>query len=145
MKKYDPVKQKIYDEARKESRKEYKKQHINKNREKLLLYSRSEHYKNLQFKIAKYKIGERDFTVEDYSRIFLEQNGKCACCGKTESRKDIKTNGDYRYEKLAVDHDHLTGQVRGLLCFACNRGIGMLGDNIESLEKAINYLKIATG
>lgn|SRR5690606_9432278 len=40
-----------------------------------------------------------------------------------------------------VDHDHLTGQVRGILCFDCNTGLGKLGDNLESLKAAIEYLK----
>jgi hypothetical protein len=40
-----------------------------------------------------------------------------------------------------VDHDHETGEVRGLLCAPCNRGIGLLQDKIEVLESAAQYLK----
>lgn len=40
-----------------------------------------------------------------------------------------------------LDHDHKTGCARGYLCNGCNRGLGMLGDSIEGLTKAINYLK----
>jgi len=41
----------------------------------------------------------------------------------------------------ALDVDHDTGEFRGILCTTCNSGIGKLGDDIESVEKALNYLK----
>jgi len=63
---------------------------------------------------------------------FLElQNGLCAICGKTN--EDNKKN-------LAVDHDHKTGKIRGLLCNRCNIGIGYLEDNIKTLKSAAKYL-----
>jgi len=43
--------------------------------------------------------------------------------------------------KLVFDHDHITLEHRGWLCDNCNRSIGMIGDTVESLEKAILYLK----
>lgn len=52
----------------------------------------------------------------------------CECCGKTNI-------------KLSLDHDHLTGQLRGWLCQTCNVAIGALGDNIEGVTKALNYLR----
>ena len=58
----------------------------------------------------------------------------CECCGRPawlETRE------------LAVDHDHITGRFRGWICFACNLGIGLLGDTIEGLEKALAYLRRA--
>lgn len=45
---------------------------------------------------------------------------------------------------LVVDHDHNTGVVRGLLCHNCNRALGLLQDNPETLEVAIAYLKSVT-
>jgi len=44
---------------------------------------------------------------------------------------------------LAVDHDHITGNVRGLLCSNCNRGLGLLKDDIKLFKKSIIYLKSA--
>lgn len=76
-------------------------------------------------------------TLEQYNTMFKEQNGSCAICKKPETMKH--QNGVVRH--LAVDHCHKTGKVRGLLCSAHNRGIGYFGDNIEMLEKAIEYLK----
>jgi len=75
-------------------------------------------------------------TLDDYNSMFEEQGGKCAIC-------KIHLN-DIRYGKkknLCVDHDHKTGKVRGLLCDKCNRGIGLLKDDVNVLNNAINYLK----
>lgn len=51
----------------------------------------------------------------------------CECCGSTE--------------ELCYDHDHKTMEFRGVLCRACNRSIGQLGDTVEGLERALSYLK----
>jgi hypothetical protein len=69
--------------------------------------------------------------------MFLKQSGKCSICNNSETVKDLK--GKIKY--LAVDHNHETGEVRGLLCNACNTGIGKLGDSVKILENAIKYLK----
>lgn len=74
-------------------------------------------------------------TIEDYNQMFDDQEGCCAICGKHQS--EFKT-------VFAVDHDHETCEVRGLLCSKCNIGIGNLQDNIIILEKAIKYLKKMT-
>ena len=71
-------------------------------------------------------------TLEDYNRMFEEQEGCCAICRKHQS--DIK-------RALAVDHDHETGEVRGLLCHKCNSTIGFANDDLEILSNAIGYLK----
>jgi len=71
-------------------------------------------------------------TLYDYNRMFDEQNGCCAICGKHQSLLE---------RPLAVDHCHETNQIRDLLCTTCNLGIGALKDNIELLLKAIGYLK----
>jgi hypothetical protein len=69
---------------------------------------------------------------EQYEEQFLLQNGKCAIC-----EKDLILNSsDTHY-----DHDHLTGQLRELLCHNCNPGIGQFHESIAKLEKAIAYLR----
>lgn len=72
-------------------------------------------------------------TLEDYDRMAEAQGHKCAICHSTDPRG----NGS----RFAVDHDHKTGKVRGLLCGPCNMGIGKLGDDIALLTAAIEYLK----
>jgi len=54
---------------------------------------------------------------------------KCECCGKIPGKKG-----------LALDHDHVTGEFRGWLCSRCNTGIGSLGDTVQDLQGAIEYL-----
>lgn len=68
-----------------------------------------------------------------WERMFAEQNGKCKICGKEQPNK-----------KLATDHCHTTGKIRGLLCDPCNRGIGLLQDSSTILQKAKEYLDEAT-
>ena len=58
------------------------------------------------------------------------QNHRCGICKK---RKDIK-------KAFAVDHDHSTGDIRGLLCYKCNVGLGYFNDKIKLLQNAIKYL-----
>ena len=70
-------------------------------------------------------------TVEQYDELFAEQDGRCACCGTTEPGG----NGAFN-----VDHCHESDEIRGLLCNNCNRGIGLLGDDMDSIWNAILYL-----
>ena len=68
----------------------------------------------------------------DQKQTMIEQqNNCCAICGYKFGQK----KGD-----MKVDHCHESGDVRGLLCDLCNRGIGMLKDNVENLQNAIQYL-----
>ena len=66
---------------------------------------------------------------ETETRYLVTNN--CECCGKTFD--DTKAN-----HKCV---DHKDDQIRGIICHSCNLGIGLLSDQIEGLEKAINYLK----
>lgn len=79
------------------------------------------------------KLKNRDI---DYNSVFNKQNGCCAICGKPEK---AKRNG--RIVNLAIDHNHKTNKIRGLLCKKCNIGLGHFEDNIICLKKAIAYLK----
>ena len=64
-------------------------------------------------------------------RVMLEkQNHMCAICNNPFGLQNI-------------DHCHKTGKVRGVLCVNCNRGLGAFGDNIQNMEKALEYLKHA--
>lgn len=72
-----------------------------------------------------------NLTKEGYQYLFDAQNGVCAICDNPEKLR----------RRLAVDHDHISGKIRGLLCHRCNTAIGLLEDNIKTMEAAINYLK----
>ena len=83
-------------------------------------------------------------TLEEWEYRLKEQNGVCAICKKPETRitrPNAKKYLNGEQPRLSMDHDHVTGKARGLLCYKCNIGIGHLQDSIENLESAIKYLK----
>lgn len=67
--------------------------------------------------------------MEDLNKLQDMQENCCAICRKS-----------FDETKRFIDHDHDTGEVRGLLCSGCNSGIGLLGDDLKSVMKAVNYL-----
>lgn len=100
----------------------------NRDKEKTLLYSRSP-----QRKIAmrKYELKKQyGLTVEQYDILHEVQNGVCNICHNPDNKR-----------KLSVDHNHLTGKVRGLLCRTCNLAIGNIKEDVQIAENIIIYLK----
>lgn len=97
------------------------------------------HYK----KIPRYNKYQRAFSLrlkfglseEAYDAMVSAQGGLCAICGKLETSK---FRGVTR--RLAVDHNHVTGALRKLLCSRCNLNLGILED-VEFREKALAYLR----
>lgn len=76
--------------------------------------------------------------IDEYEKIALEQNSKCAIC---KQENTSVTNDRTQKRKLAVDHCHKTGKFRGIICVHCNSGLGYFRDNPEYLQSAIEYLK----
>lgn len=74
----------------------------------------------------------------EYEGMVEAQDGLCAICGRPETTRSC-ASGEPR--RLSVDHDHVTGQVRGLLCHGCNVAIGHFGDDVEVLLSAVRYLE----
>jgi hypothetical protein len=72
-------------------------------------------------------------TLDQYGRMAEAQGDKCALCGKAETTSN-KT-------RLCVDHDHLTGKVRRLLCSNCNRAMGLFRDDPALLRAAAQYIE----
>ena len=68
-----------------------------------------------------------------YEALLEAQNFGCKICGATQS--------DAYHKRLAVDHDHKDGRIRGLLCARCNKILGFALDSTDILAKAIKYLK----
>lgn len=73
-----------------------------------------------------------NITIEDYNLMFKNQNGLCSICGRHQSEL---------VRKLQVDHDHVNGKIRGLLCSRCNVGLGSFKDSIGLFTKAIEYIQ----
>jgi Recombination endonuclease VII len=72
-------------------------------------------------------------TKDDYEAMYATQHAQCAICLRTLNEKGR--------HPLHVDHDHGTGKIRGLLCAACNHGLGRFEDNPQRLLSAIAYLQ----
>ena len=106
--------------------------------------NRAKHYAMCKTTVAKkpeqYSIRHRKYylkslynlTEKDYTDMLTVPKGRCAICGTD------KPTG--KWKVFAVDHNHETNQVRELLCNECNRGIGLLKDSAELLQKAANYI-----
>jgi len=71
-----------------------------------------------------------------HRQMVTAQQGRCALCGGEEPGF---RNG--KRKSLAVDHDHVTGVIRSLLCSKCNTALGLLNHDIALISKAIAYLK----
>jgi RNase P subunit RPR2 len=79
-------------------------------------------------RVGQYRLQKYGLTEGEYQDLVLFQNNICAICNKPNNKT------------LNIDHDHKTGKVRGLLCHYCNIGLGLFKDDIDVLNKAINYL-----
>lgn len=84
---------------------------------------------------SNYKLRRYGITSEKYHELNQQQQQVCAICGL---QNEISRHGTRK--SLCVDHDHETGEVRGLLCTPCNVALGNLRDSVELLNKAIEYL-----
>jgi hypothetical protein len=82
----------------------------------------------------KYKFG---ITEDQYNEMLLKQNYCCAICKSSNS-------GDKRSSRLSIDHCHISGSIRGLLCSSCNKAIGLMKDSPEIFSAAIRYLNCTT-
>jgi len=88
-----------------------------KNREKAKVWSQKTNLKK-----------NYGLSLEAFESLKAGQNNRCACC-------------EAEGKKLVVDHCHITGKIRGLLCRTCNSGIGQLGDTLLSVQKAVRYME----
>jgi hypothetical protein len=124
---------------------EYQKKYREKHGEKLRKTSRewAAADPNRAHRASRNSYLKRNFgiTADQYDHLLKKQSGVCACCGREPKNNALDRYG--RPRMLAVDHDHDTGALRGLLCHSCNVGIGQLGDSISGLMRAVAYLERA--
>lgn len=104
------------------------------NRERILTNLKQYHSNN-RLRARNYKL-KKDFgiTIDQFDALAVQQNNLCAICNKPQLEHK---------KYLSVDHCHKTDKIRGLLCEACNLGLGHFKDDIELLLKAVNYLNKA--
>lgn len=120
---------------KKEKARKYNLEYKKKNKEELKR-KRPKYREKNSFKISQ-QVRERKFrnrygiTIAEYNLLCASQDFCCAIC--EEQVIFPKT--------LNVDHDHASGEIRGLLCGSCNRGIGLLKDKKEIVKRAFIYLE----
>jgi hypothetical protein len=127
--------QKQYRLIHKEEMREYHKQHYIKHREEKREYKKQY---NISHRKERRERGLKMYglTPEQYDEMFAKQNGCCAICGKHQKRFK---------QTLNVDHNHITGKIRELLCHSCNSAIGLMKDSKIMLNKALLYLEKHNG
>ncbi len=100
----------------------------------LQLKSKLDTYENKKEKNRRYKLKTRyNITLETYNKMLTAQGYNCKICN-TSSCKTGKA--------FAVDHCHTSQEIRGLLCANCNIALGLMGDDVALMKKAIKYLKV---
>lgn len=104
------------------------------NKEKCAENSRKWHEKNIGKKRDKHLKKTYGINLVEYTKMVCDQNGLCLICNNPPT-------GSGRYEELFVDHDHVTGKVRGLLCNGCNTALGMVKESTDTLSNMIDYIK----
>lgn len=129
-----------------ERRREYKRAYYQRNREKII--ARTSEYQRRNPEVARksrakwvaknpereaQRLREKNWRTYGASPPTRPAPDVCECCGKMGSKA------------LSLDHCHETGAFRGWLCEKCNLGLGLLGDAVASVERALEYLKRAGG
>ena len=108
-----------------EDRRAYFAEHYQKNKHKVKdRPSRQGEYRRNAHLVKTYGI-----TVEQYDHMLEQQGGHCALCPAVPKRAS-----------LHVDHDHVTGRVRGILCSGCNRVLGFIEARPDWHDRAVAYL-----
>ena len=92
-------------------------------------YDAKRYAKNPTRERERHLIRKYGVTLADYQEMYSSQEGRCAICRKQQERA------------FDVDHNHATGEVRGLLCTNCNRMLGHAGDSAINLRAAADYLE----
>jgi hypothetical protein len=73
--------------------------------------------------------------IEYFNVKLKEQDGVCAGCGRNYK---VKWRG--KEVEMSLDHNHKTGEPRGVLCIKCNRGLGLLEENPQTMLNLIEYI-----
>ena len=97
------------------------------------------YYADVEFRRERQRQIQRTYTAKKFGLtlcelevLYIQQDSMCAICGISE-----ESHGRY----LAIDHCHITGKVRGLLCMSCNTALGNFKDDTYVMSKAIKYLE----
>ena len=107
-------------------------------RERVSKYRKSQSKEKLYLSNRNTKLKQAyGMTHDDYLLMLEQQNYKCACCGIDAKEAGIKG--------LVIDHNHITGAVRQLLCTQCNTALGLLKEDTEIINNLLKYIRKHNG
>ena len=129
--------QRRWREANKEKQAAYKKEYYVANKERLNATRKAWRQKTPQYWRRSYLKTHYGISPEKYQEMLLAQKGLCYICHLPPTGKPIKGQAP----SLHVDHNHLTGEVRKLLCGKCNQAIGLLDEVPDRIRAAAAYLE----
>ena len=112
----------------KASKKKAAKKWYEKNKDKSIQSNKEWKEKHPDYYREKSLLRKYNITLDTYNQMLTKQDNKCAIC------QDV-------LNKPHVDHDHNTSKVRGLLCVKCNTALGKFNDDVNIIQRAIDYLK----
>jgi hypothetical protein len=119
-----------------DKKKEQKRRHYEKHKDRIDQRAKEWYDNNKDRHTNTALLRKYGVTLEQYNLLRAQQGFCCAICNDHE---------DSVGKKMFVDHDHVTGKIRKLLCTKCNVGIGMLKDNPDIMERAAKYLRDHNG
>mgnify|MGYP001591391904 CR=1 FL=1 len=83
-------------------------------------------------------LASHGLTAAQFDKMVIDQGNRCCICEREPRQNRGGRNGSLRW---CIDHDHRTGQVRGLLCHGCNKALGFMADEPSSLLAAERYIQ----
>ena len=124
--------------AYKDKKKEaaFRKKWNEENRDKMVAYRKEYFVRNANRIRQAYLLRRFGITEEQYEELLNKQDGRCAVC--------LRHQSDFS-RRMAVDHNHKTGEIRGLLCNFCNHRVVGKHNDSELLRRAADYLERTTG
>lgn len=117
-----------------EKARELARRNYSRHRAKFCAKSRKQYRQKPEIRLRSDLLKRYNLTIQAFRALLASQKGLCAICGESEKG---------RFSRLSVDHDHETKAIRGLLCSACNSGLGRFKDKEELLVRALEYLRNA--
>ena len=118
----------------------YRKQYYVENKEREYAHARK-WVANNPTKVRDILLSKYGITQADYDTLRSKQGYSCAICHVHEDFAPKSNKNSSSKTALHLDHNHVTGYIRGLLCFNCNAMLGKAKDNTKILQNAIEYLK----
>lgn len=129
------LQKKAYRETHRERLREKQKKYWTEHREELNARRRAQDTIRYKEALAKHRIWFRKrkfgLSANDVNDLLDKQNGVCAICHKATWNK----------KGPCIDHDHASGKVRGILCYACNSALGFIKDDLKTLKSMMDYLR----